>query len=154
MDRKHIYKPGFNKIHFVRTCLYLLIDQYRVFRSLNISCSKCRKLGRKCRNTHYESSNVQVAESLACVCQHSLCTKIKVYDQSQHERTKCALQYLNQWAINAIVDDTPGTSYNADDEEEDLKGEGSDPPPPGERYACLSPCTHALHHPRFSWLRF
>ena len=53
VDRKHIYKPGFNIIHFVKMCHYLLIDQYRVFAILNISCSKCKKLGRKCRNTHY-----------------------------------------------------------------------------------------------------
>ena len=40
-------------MHFVRMCHYLLIDEYRVFAILNISCSKCRKMGRKCRNTHY-----------------------------------------------------------------------------------------------------
>ena len=43
-----IHKPGFNIIHFVRMCRYLLIDQYRVFAILNISCSKCKKMGRKC----------------------------------------------------------------------------------------------------------
>ena len=34
-------------------CHYLLIDQYTVFAILNISCSKCSELGRKCRKTHY-----------------------------------------------------------------------------------------------------
>ena len=53
VDRKDIYKPEFNIIHFVRMCHYLLIDQYTVFAMLNISCSKCRKMGRKCHNTHY-----------------------------------------------------------------------------------------------------
>ena len=50
---KHIYKPGFNIIHFVTMCHYLLFHEYRVFAILNISCSKCRKTGRKCHNTHY-----------------------------------------------------------------------------------------------------
>ena len=85
-----------------------------------------------------ESSDVQLAESLARVCKHSLRTQIKVYDQrSQHERTKRALHYLNQSAVNAIVDDTPGTSYNADDEEEDLSGDESCPPAPGEICALI-----------------
>ena len=80
-----------------------------------------------------DSSDVQLAESLARVCKHSLRTQIQVYDQrSQHERTKRALHYLNQSAVNAIVDDTPGTSYIADDEDEDLSGEESYPPAPGE----------------------
>ena len=80
-----------------------------------------------------DSSDVQLAESLARVCKHSLRTQIQLYDQrSQHERTKRALHYLNQSAVNAIVDDTPGTSYNADDEDEDLSGEESYPPAPGE----------------------
>ena len=34
-------------------CHYLLIDQYTVFAILDISCSKCREIRRKCRNTHY-----------------------------------------------------------------------------------------------------
>ena len=85
-----------------------------------------------------ESSDVQLAESLARVCKHSLRTQIKVYDQrSQHERTKRALHYLNQSAVNAIVDDNPGTSYNADDEEEDLSGDESCPPAPGEICALI-----------------
>ena len=67
-----------------------------------------------------ESSDVQLAESLARVCKHSLRTQIQVYDRrSQHERTKRALQYLNQSAVNAIVDDSVGTPYHADEEEED-----------------------------------
>ena len=44
VGRKHIYKPGFNIIHFVRMCHYLLIDKYRVFAILNISCSKCYQM--------------------------------------------------------------------------------------------------------------
>ena len=80
-----------------------------------------------------ESSDVQLAESLACVCKHSLRTQIQVYDRrSQHERTKRALQYLNQSAVNAIVDDRVGTPYHADEEEEDSSGEESDRPAPGE----------------------
>ena len=51
-----------------------------------------------------ESFHVQLAESLVRVFKHSLRTQIKVYDQrSQHERTKHALHYLNQSAVNAIV---------------------------------------------------
>ena len=46
VDRKHIYKPEFNIIHFVKMCHYLLIDQYTVFAILNISCSKCSEMGR------------------------------------------------------------------------------------------------------------
>ena len=85
-----------------------------------------------------ESSDVQLAESLVRVCKHNLRTQIKVYDQrSQHERTKHALHYLNQSAVNAIVDETPGTSYNADDEEETLSGEESYPPAPGEICALI-----------------
>ena len=73
-----------------------------------------------------ESSDVQLAESFACVCKHCLCTQIKVYNQrSQHERMKRALHYLNQSVVNAIVNGTPGTSYNADNKEEDLSGEES-----------------------------
>ena len=53
VDRKQICKPVFNIIHFVRMCHYLLINEYTVFSILNISCSKCSRLGRKCRNTHY-----------------------------------------------------------------------------------------------------
>jgi len=80
-----------------------------------------------------ESTDVQLVKSLARVCKHSLHTQIKVYDQrSQHERTKCALHYLNQSAVNAIVDDTPGTSYNADDEEVDLSGDESSSSAPGD----------------------
>ena len=78
-------------------------------------------------------SDVQLAESLARVCKHSLHTQIEVYDRrSQHERRKCALDYLNQSAVNVIVDDTPVTSYNADDKKEDLSGEESNPPAPGD----------------------
>ena len=85
-----------------------------------------------------DSSDVQLAESLARVCKHSLRTQIQVYDQrSQHERTKRALHYLNQSAVNAIVDDAPGTSYNADDEEEDLSEDESYPPAPGEICALI-----------------
>ena len=85
-----------------------------------------------------ESSDVQLAESLARVCKHSLRTQIKVYDQrSQQERTKRALYYLNQSAVNAIVDDAPGTSYNADDESDDSLGEESYPPAPGEICALI-----------------
>lgn len=51
--RKHIYKPEFNIIHFVRMCHYLLIYRYTVFAILNISCSKFSEMGRKCRSTHY-----------------------------------------------------------------------------------------------------
>ena len=85
-----------------------------------------------------DSSDVQLAESLARVCKHSLRTQIQVYDQrSQQERTKRALHYLNQSAVNAIVDDAPGTSYNADDEEEDLSEDESYPPAPGEICALI-----------------
>ena len=85
-----------------------------------------------------DSSDVQLAESLARVCKHSLRTQIKVYNQrNQHERTKRALHYLNQSAVNTIVDDTPATSYNADDEEEDLSGDESCPPAPGEICALI-----------------
>ena len=85
-----------------------------------------------------DSSDVQLTESLARVCKHSLRTQIQVYDQrSQQERTKRALHYLNQSAVNAIVDDAPGTSYNADDEEEDLSEDESYPPAPGEICALI-----------------
>ena len=62
-----------------------------------------------------------------------------VYDQrSQYERTKCTLHYLNQSAVNAIVDDTrPGTSDSGEHEEEDLSGEEGDPPAPGEICALI-----------------
>ena len=84
-----------------------------------------------------DSSDVQLAESLARVCKHSLRTQIKVYDRrSQHERTKRALHYLNQSAVNAIVDDIPATSCNAD-EKEDGSEEERDLPTPGEICALI-----------------
>ena len=80
-----------------------------------------------------ESSNIQLAESLACVCKDSLRTQILVYDQSsQHERRKHTSHYLNQSAVTTVVDDTPGKPYCADKEEEDLSGEESELPTPGE----------------------
>lgn len=86
-----------------------------------------------------ESSDVQLAESLARVCKHSLRTQMQVYDKrSQQERTKRALHYLNQSAVNAIVDDVPGTSCNVDDEvEDDSSGEERDLPAPGEICALI-----------------
>jgi len=84
-----------------------------------------------------DSSDVQLAESLARVCKHSLRTQIQVYDRrSQHERTKRALHYLNQSAVNAIVDDIPGTSCNADEDEDDSGGE-RELPAPGEICALI-----------------
>ena len=65
------YKPGFNIIHFVRMCHYSLIDEYRVFLILNISCSKCKEMGRKCRNTHYNEDN---SSSIL----YALCSKVGV----------------------------------------------------------------------------
>ena len=75
-----------------------------------------------------ESSDVHLAESLAHVCKHISRSQIQVYDRrSQQERTKCALDYLNQSAVSAIVDDTADTSYHADvedQEEQNSSGEG------------------------------
>ena len=89
-----------------------------------------------------ESSDVQLAESLARVCKHSLRTQIQVYDRrSQHERTKRALDYLNQSAVSAIVDETADTSYHADvedQEEQNSSGEGEiERPTPGEICALI-----------------
>lgn len=89
-----------------------------------------------------ESSDVQLAESLARVCKHSLRTQIQVYDRrSQHERTKRALEYLNQSAVSAIVDETADTSYHADaedQEEQNSSGEGEiERPTPGEICALI-----------------
>ena len=85
-----------------------------------------------------DSSDVQLAESLARVCKHSLRTQIQVYDRrSQHERTKRALHYLNQSAVSSIMDETEGTSYHAEEEVEDLSGDESDPPAIGEICALI-----------------
>ena len=83
-----------------------------------------------------DSSDVQVAESLARVCKHSLRTQIEVYDRrSQQERTKRALHYLHQSAVDAIVDEIPGTSHNADND--DSSSEEADLPSPGEICALI-----------------
>ena len=75
-----------------------------------------------------ESSDVQLAESLAHVCKHSLRSQIQVYDRrSQQERTKCALDYLIHSAVSAIVDETADTSYHTDVEDQEKQnssGEG------------------------------
>ena len=42
---------------------------------------------------------------------------------SQHERTKGALHYFNQSAVSAIMDDIPGASHNADEDEDDSGGQ-------------------------------
>ena len=57
VGRKHIYKPGLNIYHFVTMCHYLLTDEYTVFSILNISCSKCKEMGRKCPNTHHNEDD-------------------------------------------------------------------------------------------------
>ena len=72
-----------------------------------------------------DSSNVQVPESLASVCKHSLCTQIEVYDQrSQRETMKHALHYFHQSAVSAIVDDIPTTSHNAENADSSSKEHG------------------------------
>ena len=71
-----------------------------------------------------DSSDIQLAESLARVCKHSLRTQTQIYDRrSQQDRTKRAYHYLNQFAISSILYDIPVPSWNVDDEDTDSEEE-------------------------------
>lgn len=56
-------------------------------------------------------------------------------EKSQHERMKCTLHCLNQSGVKAKVDDIPGTSHNA--ENEDLSSEERDLTALGEIYVLI-----------------
>jgi len=85
-----------------------------------------------------DSADVGLAESLARVCKHSLRTQVQVYDRrSQQERTKRAHHYLNQSAVNSILDDIPGPSSNAECPGSDSSEEERMLPSPGEMCALL-----------------
>ena len=72
-----------------------------------------------------DSSDVQVAESLARICKHSLRTQIEVYDpRSQQERMKHALHYFHQSAVTAIVDDIPSIPHTVDNADSSSKEHG------------------------------
>ena len=72
-----------------------------------------------------DSSDVQVAESLARLCKHSLRTQIEVSDRrSQQERMKHALHYFHQSAVTTIVDDIPSIPHNADNANSSSKEHG------------------------------
>ena len=72
-----------------------------------------------------DSSDVQVTESQARVCKHSLHTQREVYDwRRQQERMKHALHYFHQSAVTATVDDIPSIPHNADNADSSSKEHG------------------------------
>ena len=83
-----------------------------------------------------DSADVHLAESLARACKHSLRTQMHIYDRrTQQERAKRAHHYLNQSAVNSIMDD-PVPPSDSDDEDTNSQAERI-PPAIGEMCALL-----------------
>lgn len=87
-----------------------------------------------------ECSDVQLAESLARVCKHSLRTQINIYDRrTEQERRKRAFNYLQRSAVTAIVDEIPGPSsaISEDEQSHSEEEDGDRLPPVGEICALI-----------------
>ena len=85
---------------------------------------------------------MRLAESLACVCKHSLRTQINIYDRRMEPECRSqALSYLNRPTVNFILDEAlcSPTTDGSDRETEDL-------PSPGEMCA-LAPSDSSQKNP-------